>query len=232
MITPIKYGVGKWANVRSNWSRTRAEKAAKEILGKGIPRWASHPGEFKNWALECYARDKEESERQVAAYRLEEQETLKDHKARMVRLIGTREFIKKLRDSGVSCFTYQVPPTDQTPRELLNTVGLWCEVPSERGIGHLYRGIRHQYICYMDIPTMYEWSVLRTDAHDLPIGEAFRGWRTVLSQLIQKKVLTEAQAHNIFGPPYGQTSRVYRKTLYEFRNGRLKQNDRRLEATA
>ena len=211
--------------IRSNWNLKRAEQAAQEICRKGVPRWASHPHEFKNWALECYMKDKEESTAQVADYRMEEQETLTDHKARMIRTIGTRNFLEKLRDNGVHCFTYQVPPGPGTPKEMLNTVGLWAEVPTERNVGHEYLGRNHQYICYMDIPTMYEWSVLRTDSHDLPIGEAFRGWRTVLSQLIQKKVLTEAKAHEIFGEPYGATSRIYRKTLYNLRNGRIKQND-------
>jgi hypothetical protein len=215
--------------IRSNMTPAKAERTAREICRQGTPRWASHPNEFRNWALECYHKDKEQSNAQVSEYRMEEQDTFKDHKARMIRTIGTREFLKKLRDNGVHCFTYQVPPGPNTPREMLNTVGLWCEIPTERGIGHEYQGHRHQYICYLDIPTMYEWSVLRTDAHDLPIGEAFRGWRTVLSQLIQRKVLTETQAHTIFGEPYGATSRVYRRTLYQFRNGRIRQNERRNE---
>lgn len=212
--------------IRSNMTVAKAERSAKAILKYGTPRWVSHPQEFRAWALECYLKDKEESCRQVAEYRMEEQETFRDHKARMIRTIGTRNFIAKLRENGVHCFTYQVPPTDQTPREMLNTVGLWAEVPTERNIGHEYQGRKHQYICYMDIPTMYEWSVLRTDVHDMPIGEAFRGWRTVLSQLILKKVLTEEKAHEIFGSPYGATSRVYRRTLYNLRNGRIKPNDR------
>ena len=210
--------------IRSNMTVAKAERSAKAILKYGTPRWVSHPKEFRSWALEMYLKDKEESCAQVADYRLEEQETLRDHKARMIRTIGTGDFIKKLRDNGVHCFTYQAPPTPETPKEMLNTVGLWCEVPTQKAIGHEYQGHKHQYICYLDIPTMYEWSVLRLDSHDLPIGEAFRGWRTVLSQLILKKVLTETKAHEIFGQPNGATSRIYRRTLYNLRNGRIKQN--------
>lgn len=219
--------------IRSNWTLARARAAAARILKGGTPAWLSRPKEFKNWALECYLKDKERSDAQVADYRLEGQEILTDRNASLIRLMGSREFIKKLRDNGVNCFTYQVPPGPGTPPELLNTVGLWCEVPSERGIGHLYRGIRHQYICYMDIPTMFEWSLLRVDNHNLPAGEKHRGWRTVCSELIIKKVLTEAQVHKIFGEPYGgQRSKFYRWKMHQFRNGRLKINDRRIEATA
>lgn len=218
--------------IRSNWNLARAKKAAREITRRGVPRWASHPREFINWAKECYLRDKETSDRQVADFRIEGQDLLADQKAHVGRMIGTREFIQKLRENGVHCFMYQIPPGPDTPPELLNTVGLWAEVPSERAIGHEYQGRRHQYICYMDVPSMHEWSLLRLDAHNLPIGERHRGWRTVLAQLIIRKVLTEADAHRIFGEPYGRRSKFYRRTLYEFRNGRLKINDRRLEATA
>jgi len=216
--------------IRSNMTVAKAQRSAKAILKYGTPRWLSHPRDFKQWALECYLKDKEQSDAQVADYRMEEQETLTDYKARMIHQMGTREFIKKLRDNGVHCFTYQAPQNAGTPREMLNTVGLWCEIPSQRAIGHEYQGHKHQYICYLDIPTMYEWSVLRTDAHGLPIGEAYRGWRTVLSQLIQRKVLTESKAHEIFGSPSGATSRIYRRTLYNLRNGRIKPNDRAIEA--
>jgi hypothetical protein len=216
--------------IRSNMTPAKAARTARKLMRYGVPRWASHPHEFKNYALECYQRDKEQSDAQVADYRMEGQDLLTDRKARLINGMHSRDFIEKLRDNGVNCFTYQVPPGPETPKELLNTVGLWAEVPNERGIGHLYRGIRHQYVCYMDIPMMHEWSLLRLDRHNLPIGEAHRGWRTVVSQLILKKVLTESQAHQIFGAPKGRQSLKYRKTLYEFRNGRLQQNDRRIEA--
>jgi len=75
------------------------------------------------------------------------------------------------------------------------------------------------YIAYLQIPCMYEWSILRLDKHGLPNGEDYRGWRTVIVQLIEKEVLTEQQAHRIFRPPTESiVSRRYRKSLYLFRN--------------
>ena len=68
---------------------------------------------------------------------------------------------------------------------------------------------------------MYEWSVLKLNDRNLPIGEDFRGWRTVLIQLIEKDILTEYQAHEIFGHPSG--SKVfsrYHQSLWEVRNRR------------
>lgn len=209
--------------IRSNF---KADKIVSQITRKGVPRWATHPHEFRNYAIECMQQDKEASDKLVADYRLEDQNILTNRKARLVRQMDSRYFIAQLRGAGVNCFTYQTP-REITPRQFWNTVGLWCEIPSERALGHLYRGLHHQYICYMDIPTMYEWSILRLDEHNLPMGEESRGWRTVLSQLIIKKVLTETEAHAIFGEPNNGThTKIYKKTLYEFRNGRIKANDR------
>lgn len=216
--------------IRSNMTQAKAERTAQRILKDGTPKWVSHPKDFKQWAMECYLKDKEESDAQVIGYRMEGQDLLTDRKARLIHTMTTRDFLEKLRMNGVHCFVYQVPPSAATPRELLNTVGLWAEVPSEKSIGHEWQGRFHQYVCYMQIPFMHEWSLLRLDAHSLPIGEAHRGWRTVLSQLIMKKVLTEEKAHQIFGKPVGRQSLKYRKTLYDFRNGRIG-NERRDEIT-
>lgn len=67
---------------------------------------------------------------------------------------------------------------------------------------------------------MYEWSILKLDNHNLPAGE-LRGWRTVLAELIKSEILTEWQAHQIFGQPSGNACfRRYRETLWELRNGK------------
>jgi len=214
---------------RARHNQPLSERALKELYKDGTPAWIARPKEFRQYAVDCYLADKEESDAMVAQYRMEDQEELTDRKARLVNVMGTRDFIEKLRSNGVHCFTYQVPPGEGTPKELLNTVGLWCEVPTERNLGHEWNGHKHQYICYLQIPAMHEWSLLRLDDHKLPIGEAHRGWRTVLSQLILKGVLTEEKAHLIFGKPSGPQSLKYRRTLHDFRNGRYP-NERREKA--
>jgi hypothetical protein len=66
---------------------------------------------------------------------------------------------------------------------------------------------------------MIEWSVLRLDDHGIANGEEYRGWRTVVSQLILKGVLTEKRAHEIFGRPTDSiVSRKYRQRLWEYRH--------------
>lgn len=181
-----------------NNSTTR--ESIKKLLAGGTPDWVSHPEDYKNFVKESFQAEKEMSNEQVESYKMEHQDLLTDEKPRKVHIITTRDFIKKLRDNGVRCFTVD--------NGLAGTVGLWAA-----------RGQETVYICYLQIPCMYEWSVLRLDNHNLPAGEKFRGWRTVLMQLIIKKILTEDQAHSIFGKPTGGVvSSIYRKTLWDRKN--------------
>jgi hypothetical protein len=179
------------------------QETIRQILKDGTPNWVRWPKDYKEFARESLLADREVSETMAKRYRIEDQESLLNERARKVNPIGTREFIQKLRDSGVKCYTIDLgfPPS---------TVGLWAFKPGTD---------RVEAVCYCQIPAQYEWSVLRLDKRGLPAGESFRGWRTVLSQLILKGILSEQRAHEIFGPPSdGSVSQRYRRTLYWFRN--------------
>jgi hypothetical protein len=115
---------------------------------------------------------------------------------------------------------------------MVNTVALWCVIPSQSQIGHLYQGQRFQYITWLDIPFMYEWSVLRLDEHKVPIGEKYRGWRPAISEMVKRRVFTEQKAHKIFGLPSGRRSLFYRQRMFLYRNGRIKENERPAESLA
>jgi hypothetical protein len=193
------------------------EAAIKQMLWNGTPDWYTHPEDYKNFAKETFLAEKETSDNQVRGYRMDDQEKLVNQKARFVNPIGTRDFIKKLRDNGVRCFTID--------NGMPSTVGLWAYRPNYDLLGAIP-------VCYIQIPAMIEWSVLRLDDHGLPAGEAFRGWRTVLSQLILKSVLTEEQAHEIFGAPTDSpVSSRYRRTLYFFRNNGSREPQKSLLAS-
>ena len=182
------------------------KESIKQLLAGGTPDWVSHPEDYKNFVKEAFAAEKEMSDQQVESYKMDGQDLLSDEKPRKVHIITTRDFIKKLRDNGVRCFTVD--------NGLAGTVGLWAA-----------RGTQMVYVCYLQIPCMYEWSVLRLDAHNLPDGERFRGWRTVLMQLIMKDILTEEEAHKIFGKPTGGiVSSIYRKSLWARRNKMKRRN--------
>jgi hypothetical protein len=175
----------------------------KTLLANGTPNWIKWPEDYKNFVKESFAAAKEESDSQVACYRMEHQDILMNARARKVNAISTRDFVQKLRQNGVKCFTIDngFPP---------QTIALWAIRPST---GKL------QYICYLQVPAMYEWSILKVDRHGLPAGEDFRGWRTVLVQLITKDILSESKAHQIFGKPTdSEVSLLYRESLFYIRN--------------
>jgi len=203
------------------WQSYRDIDATQETFAKyyagGTPNWMKWPQEYKNFAREEYLKDLERSKALALDYKLEEQDKLTNAKARKVNPMSTRDFIAKLRANGVKCFTVDngFPP---------QTVALWCMPPNQNR--------RARYICYMQVPAMYEWSLLREDRHGKPDGEDFRGWRTVLAQLIEKEILTETHAHQIFGhPSQNPIFSRYHQTLWEYRNGKkytekeLQEND-------
>jgi hypothetical protein len=176
----------------------------KELLKDGTPDWFTHPEDYKNFAKESYQADKEASDEMVLGYKMEDQELLTNYGARAVNIMSTAAFVKRLKDNGVKCFAIY--------NGLPQTVGLWVVVPGKTGT-------TVRYIAFMQVPAMIEWSVLRLNEHGLPDGEDYRGWRTVLSMLIRKEVITEAKAHEIFGHPTDSVvSRRYRQTLWTYRH--------------
>jgi hypothetical protein len=181
------------------------QNTIKQILKDGTPNWVRWPKDYKQFATESYLADKEVSETMASRYKMVKQDELLNEVARKVNPISTREFIRKLRNAGVKCYSIDLgfPP---------QTVGLWAFKPgSDRVIP----------VCYLQAPAMYEWSILRLDQRGLPNGEAFRGWRTVEAELIKKGIISEARDNQIVGRPVdGYVSWRFRQDLYWFRNKR------------
>lgn len=197
--------------IKSTHDLKTTRETIKQLLAGGTPNWVKWPQDYRAFVKEQFAAQKEVSDRMAKFYQIEDQDILQNAEGRKVNAMATRDFIQKLRANGVKCFTIDngFPP---------QTVALWAIKP-----GTDYP----TYICYLQVPAMYEWSVLKVDSHNVPMGEDFRGWRTVLSQLIIKDILTEARAHEIFGKPVlNKISRVYRRTLWHHRN------DKKLEPQA
>jgi hypothetical protein len=199
---PLQGLADPWAG-RHDLKTTR--ETIKKLLADGTPNWVKWPKDYKAFAQESVLNDREVSEKMARRYRMEDQELLVNKSARMVNPIGTRDFITKLRKSGIKCYTIDngYPPS---------TVALWAFKP---GTDHVVP------ICYIQVPAMYEWSVLRLTERGIPNGEDYRGWRTVEVQLIEKGIISEQKAHEIFGRPVdGPVSGRFRRNLYWFRNRR------------
>lgn len=179
-------------------------ESIKQLLADGTPDWVKFPKDYKNYAREAFLREKEISDEMVDRYKMEDQEALTDIKARAVNPMDTDEFIRKLRNAGIKCFTVY--------NGLPGTIALWCLPPRELR--------KARYVCYLRVPFMYEWSVLKLDNHNLPAGE-LRGWRTPCVELVKSEILTEWKVNQIFGAP--SNNRVfqrYHESLWEIRNGK------------
>jgi hypothetical protein len=189
--------------IKSRHDIKTTRESIKTLLAGGTPDWISHPSDYRAFVKESFQAEKEISDSMVTQYKMQGQELLTDAAPRKVNILRSQDFVQKLKDNGVKCFVvYNGMP---------QTMGLWACPPF---IDEM------KYIAYIQIPAMYEWSVLKLDKHNLPAGESFRGWRTVVAQLILKEILTEAKAHEIYGrPAEGTVSKMYRHTLFNFRNG-------------
>jgi len=191
----------------------RTRQTIKHLLADGTPNWFKWPEDYKAFAQEMYLADKEVSERMALRYKMEDQELFVNTIARKVNPISTRDFIQKMRNSGIQCYTIDngYPP---------QSVGLWAFKP---GTDYVLP------VCFLQVPAMYEWSILRLDKRGLPNGEAYRGWRTVEVQLVEKGIISEEKAHKIFGRPVdGPVSRKFRHSLFWLRNRRELAGEARL----
>lgn len=90
-----------------------------------------------------------------------------------------------------------------------------------RGLNIVRGSGRPQYVGAVQNGAMPEWSVIGEDAHGLRRREKKRGWRTVLTILLDQKLITEKEVLQLFGFPAGQSGRVFRMQLWEARNRKL-----------
>lgn len=184
-------------------------EAIQTLLAGGTPNWVKWPHEYKSYVKESFAAEKEISDKMATGYKWDDQEMLTNEKARMVNRMGTRDFLKKLSENGVK---FVVSDNGWKGPGGVPTVGLFCVPPNNT------RKLRP--VCYIDVPFMWEWSVLLLDGHGIPNGEKSRGWRTVVIQLVEKEIITEQQCHKIFGVPApNPISSRYFRSLWEKRNG-------------
>ena len=75
-----------------------------------------------------------------------------------------------------------------------------------------------RYVTWVPMGPMPEHSVLRFDAHGLPTTEKYRGWRTVLIELIRQGYLSEAECNRVFGLPRAQIAVKWNEVLQSMRS--------------
>ena len=81
-----------------------------------------------------------------------------------------------------------------------------------------YGNKKPEIACWVQRGWMPEYTVMRFDDHGVPLAEKYRGWRTVLLQMILKGLLTEKVAHKVFGEANLPCAERYNTILRSFRN--------------
>lgn len=144
----------------------------------------------------------------VREQRWEDQESYKNHAARVGKPMGHVEFFDKLKKLTGNSIYYEQGAFESdlavyqmygTPQPKLN-------------------GRQFEYLFYCNKGTMPEYSLYEFDeVRDVPKRELLRGWRAILLKLIQRGTISEDDAHRIFGKPSGEGSYIYSRELYRLR---------------
>ena len=158
-------------------------------------------------AEETLARERELSNAVAAQYRWVTKEEYGDIEPRIGRIMHSTVFLQKLKNCGFKGWYAEHPMKDR-----------YKLILDKKGFG-LTEG---EYVCWLQAGFTTEFTVMRFDEHDIPLDERYRGWRTPLLQIQLKGILTEEQVEKEFGKAVGPASKRYNKTLYEFRNRKVK----------
>lgn len=185
----------------------------KQLLKGGTPDWYRFPGDYKAMVDEWHKEAHENLLAECRYYQVDDQETLSDPAGRRVNIMPAAVFMRKLRNEGkLTCFSHDSQLQD-------GSASLFVLMPTKNG-GEF------QPMCSIQVPLMWEWSLLRIDPKtNLPTGFRDIGWRSAVRCLIMNGALTEQRAHEIFGKPrICRVSRSYRRMLFDYHNNMRRQN--------
>ena len=81
-----------------------------------------------------------------------------------------------------------------------------------------YSNKKPEIACWVQRGWMPEYTIMGFDDHGVPLAEKYRGWRTVLLQMILKGIITEKAAHKVFGEANLPCAERYNTILRSYRN--------------
>jgi hypothetical protein len=131
-------------------------------------------------AKEALQRSYQDTDAKLDQYRLPDQEDLKNIEKRIGHAMFYTEFIQRVEK--VTGRRVWFEGSNVTP----TVMGAYTTVANQK-----------TYICSFDKIAMPENSIVVTDDRNLPIKE-IRGWRTVITRLIQSKAMTCSEAKRAF----------------------------------
>ena len=173
-------------------------------LEAAIAEFASHDphGHTDSQTDEELCRVKEENDNLARDYQWLNPGEYEDEKARIGLIMHSSELIKKLTEEcGISA-RYRPHPQPKRITLLVDT---------SQGI----KGM--EVACWVQFGYMPEYSICNFDDHGVVLQEAYRGWRTVLLQLLVKHMIDEETINLVFGEAVGPAARKYLELVRAFR---------------
>jgi hypothetical protein len=173
-------------------------------LEAAIAEFASHDphGHTDSQTQEELCRVKEENDNLAQEYQWLSPDEYEDENARIGRIMHSSELIKKLTEECGMTAMYR--PHPQPKRITLL-------VDKTQGISGL------EVACWVQFGYMPEFSIMNFDDHGVVLQEAYRGWRTVLLQLLVKHMIDEDTTNRVFGEAVGPAARKYLEIVRAFR---------------
>lgn len=191
---------------RAPWETYNEEMELRmsERLSKQVEEYSqNYHDNSSNQNKEELARWQELNAYAAQAYQWCTPDEYADMQMRMGKIIHSSELITTLRNKlHLKCWYREHPHADKVTLVV------------QRGDGMLEPEVG----CWVQRGYMPEYTVMGFDQHGVPMAERFRGWRTVLLQLILKGLITEEAAHKIFGPAERECAERYNSILWGIRN--------------
>ena len=172
-------------------------------LEKEIQEYSQHRHVKTSFETEDeYYKQKEVNDELAKQYQWLRPEDYENFEARIGRIINHAELINKLRKAGLKCWYVEHPHPDKLTLLVQKKEYLGLEVG-----------------CWVTYGYMPELSIMRFDEHGVPINEKYRGYRTVLMQLLLHGMITEEKINKYFPVPrQDKEFKRYNNFMYDMRN--------------
>jgi hypothetical protein len=201
---------GTRKSVKAPWE-TYSEQLTETLdpeLEAAIAEFASHdPHEHTDSQTEEeLCRVKEENDNLAHEYQWLSPDEYEDEKARIGRIMHSSELIKKLTEECGITAVYRPHPQPKRITLLVDKT-------------HGIKGL--EVACWVQFGYMPEYSIMNFDDHGVVLQEAYRGWRTVLLQLLVQHMIDEETMNRVFGEAVGPAARKYLEIVRGFRGLRV-----------
>jgi hypothetical protein len=186
------------------WETYMSEQTLTPEMEAAVAAYAENVhDDSSNQTKEELARWPEGNQEVAKEYQWCTPEEYADIQMRFGRIMSHDQLITKLRDEcKLKVFYRQHPHADKLT--LLYSDSMGCRKP--------------EVACWVQRGWMPEYTVMGFDDHGVPLAEKYRGWRTVLLQMILKGIVTVEVAHKVFGEANLPCAERYNSILHAWKN--------------